>query len=85
MSSAAKILEQRRRIRSDLVEWCRYAGYEPAKHHRLILQHLTDVAAGKIARLAVTLSPGAGKSTYLTSPCSPHGGWPTILLQTARL
>jgi predicted phage terminase large subunit-like protein len=65
MSSAAKILEQRRRIRSDLVEWCRYAGYEPAKHHRLILQHLTDVAAGKIARLAVTLSPGAGKSTYI--------------------
>jgi hypothetical protein len=65
MSSAAKILEQRRRIRSDLVEWCRYAGYEPAKHHRLILQHLTDVAAGMIARLAVTLSPGAGKSTYI--------------------
>ena len=64
MTSAAKILEQRRRIRSDLVEWCRYAGREPAKHHRLMLQHLTDVAEGKTDRLALCTSPGAGKSVY---------------------
>ena len=64
MTSAAKILEQRRRIRSDLTEWCRYAGREPAKHHRLILKHLTGVAAGRTDRLALCLPPGAGKSVY---------------------
>jgi predicted phage terminase large subunit-like protein len=64
MSSAAKILEQRRRIRSDLVEWCRYAGREPAKHNRLILSHLADVASGKTDRLALCLPPGAGKTVY---------------------
>jgi predicted phage terminase large subunit-like protein len=64
MTSAAKILEQRRRIRSDLTEWCRYAGREPAKHHRLILKHLSAVAAGKTDRLALCLPPGAGKSVY---------------------
>ena len=64
MTSAAKILEQRRKIRSDLTEWCRYAGREPAKHHRLILKHLSDVAAGKTDRLALCLPPGAGKSVY---------------------
>ncbi len=64
MTSATKILEQRRKIRSDLVAWCRHAGREPAKHHRLMLQHLADVAAGKTDRLALCLSPGAGKSVY---------------------
>ena len=64
MTSAVKFLEQRRKIRGDLVEWCRYAGREPAKHHRLILQHLADVATGKTDRLALCLPPGAGKSVY---------------------
>jgi predicted phage terminase large subunit-like protein len=65
MASASEILAQRLKVRSDLVAWCRHAGYEPARHHRLILRHLKDVADGRCDRLAVTTSPGAAKSTYL--------------------
>ena len=53
--AAAQMLARRRAVRTDLAAFCRLAGFEPAKHHRLILQHLADVASGKTERLAVTL------------------------------
>ena len=62
--AAAEELLRRRKIRGELVEWCRCAGREPAKHHRLILEHLADVASGKTERLAICMPPGAGKSVY---------------------
>jgi hypothetical protein len=55
---------RRRRIRSDLTEWCRYCGYEPAAHHRLLIDRLEKVARGEINRLAVFMPPGSAKSTY---------------------
>jgi hypothetical protein len=36
----------------------------PARHHRLLLQHLERVAAGSIDRLLVLMPPGSAKSTY---------------------
>jgi hypothetical protein len=55
---------RRRRIRSDLTEWCRYCGYEPAAHHRLLIDRLEKVARGEINRLAVFMPLGSAKSTY---------------------
>jgi hypothetical protein len=61
---AAGILLRRRRIRRSLVEWCRHCGYEPALHHRLLIDRLERVGRGEIKRLAVFMPPGSAKSTY---------------------
>src|SRR5258707_1733504 len=61
---AAETLLKRRRIRRSLIEWCRYCGYEPAPHHRLLIDRLERVARGEIKRLAVFMPPGSAKSTY---------------------
>ncbi|ANW00677.1 phage terminase large subunit [Bradyrhizobium icense] len=61
---AAKELLKRRSIRRSLTEWCRYAGFEPAAHHRLLLEKLEEVSVGKTDRLAIFMPPGAAKSTY---------------------
>lgn len=55
---------RREAIRRSLTEWCRSCGYEPAAHHRLIIEGLEDVAAGRVDRLALFLPPGSAKSTY---------------------
>ena len=36
----------------------------PARHHRLLLQHLEKVAHGEIKRLMVCMPPGSAKSTF---------------------
>jgi predicted phage terminase large subunit-like protein len=69
---AAEILLKRRRVRSSLVEWCRHCGYEPAPHHRLLLDRLERVARGEIRRLAVFMPPGSAKSTYGSILFPPH-------------
>jgi hypothetical protein len=61
---AADILLRRRHIRRNLIEWCRHCGYEPAPHHRLLIDRLERVARGEIKRLAVFMPPGSAKSTY---------------------
>jgi hypothetical protein len=61
---AAELLLKRRRIRRSLIEWSRYCGYEPALHHRLLIDRLERVARGEIKRLAVFMPPGSAKSTY---------------------
>jgi len=63
-ADAASILLQRRKIRRSLTEWARHCGYEPAAHHRLIIDRLEAVARGEIRRLALFLPPGSAKSTY---------------------
>jgi len=62
--AAARELQRRRSIRRSLTEWCRFAGFEPAAHHRLLIKKLEQVALGEIDRLAVFMPPGAAKSTY---------------------
>src|SRR5260370_3333377 len=61
---AAETLLKRRRIRRSINEWSRYCGYEPAPHHRLLIDRLERVARGEIKRLAVFMPPGSAKSTY---------------------
>jgi hypothetical protein len=51
-------------VRGDFTEWCRFCGYEPAPHHRLLINRLEKVARGEIDRLAVFMPPGSAKSTY---------------------
>ena len=53
-----------RRIRGSLADWCRHAGFEPAKHHLLLLKKLEQVVRGDLDRLAIFMPPGAAKSTY---------------------
>jgi len=54
----------RRSIRRSLTDWCRLNAFEPARHHRLLIEKLEAVARGEIDRLAVFMPPGAAKSTY---------------------
>jgi hypothetical protein len=60
------LLEQRRSfaVRRSLIEWCRFCGFEPAAHHRLLIAELEKVARGETPRLAVFMPPGSAKSTY---------------------
>ena len=62
----AKELQRRRQIRRSFAEWCRFCGFEPARHHRLLIDKLEAVAAGRIQRLAIFMPPGSGKSIYAT-------------------
>ena len=59
-----KELLKRRRVRASLVEWARFQGFEPAKHHRLLIDKLEAVERGEIRRLLVMMPPGSAKSTY---------------------
>jgi predicted phage terminase large subunit-like protein len=68
---AAKELLKRRSIRRSLTDWCRYAGFEPARHHLLLIEKLEAVARGEIDRLAVFMPPGAAKSTYASVLFAP--------------
>lgn len=68
---AAKELLKRRSIRRNLTDWCRYCGFEPAAHHRLLIEKLEQVTSGEIDRLAVFMPPGAAKSTYASILYTP--------------
>ena len=63
-NEAASELLRRRAIRRSLTEWCRHCGYEPAAHHRLLIEELEAVARGDNDKLAVFMPPGSAKSTY---------------------
>lgn len=63
-AEASKELLRRRLVRQDLTEWARCAGFEPAAHHKLLLEKLEAVERGEIDRLAIFMPPGSAKSTY---------------------
>jgi predicted phage terminase large subunit-like protein len=63
--------QTKRTIRKSLIEWCRYAGFEPARHHRLLIDSLEKITRGEIDRLAVFMPPGAAKSTYASILFTP--------------
>src|SRR4030095_13073641 len=62
--TAARELLRRRSIRRSLTEWCRLCGYEPARHHKVLIEALEAVEHGDIRKLAVFMPPGSAKSTY---------------------
>jgi hypothetical protein len=51
-------------VRRSLTEWCEFCGFQPAPHHRLMIDRLEKVARGEIDRLMLFLPPGSAKSTY---------------------
>lgn len=57
-------LLHRRSIRKSLTEFARLCGYEPAKHHKLLIEALEAVERGDLDKLAVFMPPGSAKSTY---------------------
>lgn len=71
---AAKVL-LRRRLRTSLLEWCRYVeaqkGQQPALHHRFIIDVLQQVTDGKLKNVILLMPPGAAKSTYTSIDFPP--------------
>ena len=61
---AASEIIRRKQIRTSLTKWAEHNNYIPARHHRLLIEHLEAVARGDIDRLAVFMPPGSAKSTY---------------------
>lgn len=57
---------RRRKIRASLTDWARHCGFEPARHHLLLIEKLEAVARGEIKRLMVFMPPGSAKSTYVS-------------------
>lgn len=71
ISPAKKEFLLRQRARSSFLEWCRLCGFEPAKHHKLLIHELEEVVAGKVKNLMILMPPGAAKSTYTSKLFPP--------------
>lgn len=69
---AAIELLRRRQIRRSLVSFAKHNGFEPAKHHLLLISKLEAVARGEIKRLMIFMPPGSAKSTYSTILFPPY-------------
>lgn len=65
-SEAAKELLKRRSIRRSLTEYAKLCGFEPAAHHRLIIDGLEAITRGDIQNLLIFAPPGSAKSTYVS-------------------
>jgi predicted phage terminase large subunit-like protein len=64
---AAKELLKRRSIRRSLTEWARYRGFDPAPHHKLIIDELEAFVFGdEYDVLLLHAPPGSAKSTFLS-------------------
>lgn len=69
---AAKALLQRRRARSSFREWCLLLGFQPARHHDLIISKCQEVADSPSSRFVILLlPPGSAKSTYTSASFPP--------------
>jgi hypothetical protein len=63
---AAHELIRRRRVRLSLSEWARHKGFEPAKHHLLIINEIESFLASDEEVLLLFAPPGSAKSTYVS-------------------
>jgi hypothetical protein len=58
----------RQKVRGSLGDWAKLAlasqGFTPARHHKLIIEELEGLVAGRCDRLMLLLPPGSAKSTY---------------------
>ena len=64
--AAAEELLKRRSTRKSLAEWARHKGFEPAKHHQLIISEIESFLAGDDEVLLLFAPPGSAKSTYVS-------------------
>jgi predicted phage terminase large subunit-like protein len=64
--SLLRELLARKEAQTNLARFIDYrdAGIVPARHHRLLIEHLEAVERGEIERLMVCMPPGSAKSTY---------------------
>ena len=64
-----------RRCREDLLSWSTECvqdfGFEPAEHHKKIIEYLEKVVKGEIDRLMIFAPPGSAKSTYTSELLPP--------------
>ena len=63
---AAQELIKRRRVRLSLAEWAHHKGFEPAKHHLLIINEIESFLASDDGVLLLFAPPGSAKSTYVS-------------------
>ena len=63
---AAQELIKRRRVRLSLAEWAHHKGFEPAKHHLLIINEIETFLASDDEVLLLFAPPGSAKSTYVS-------------------
>jgi hypothetical protein len=64
--AAAEELLKRRSVRKSLVEWARHKGFEPAKHHLLIINEIEAFLQSDDEVLLLFAPPGSAKSTYVS-------------------
>jgi hypothetical protein len=60
--AAAEELLKRRSTRKSLAEWARHKGFEPAKHHLLIINEIESFLEGEDEVLLLFAPPGSAKS-----------------------
>jgi len=63
---AAQELITRRKVRLCLAEWARHKGFEPAKHHLLIINEIESFLKSEDEVLLLFAPPGSAKSTYVS-------------------
>ena len=63
---AAQELIKRRKVRLSLAQWARHKGFEPAKHHLLIINEIESFLASDDEVLLLFAPPGSAKSTYVS-------------------
>ena len=61
---AARELLLRRNVRRSLTEFSHLCGFEPQRHHQLLIDKLEAISRREIDRLMVFMPPGSAKSTY---------------------
>jgi predicted phage terminase large subunit-like protein len=64
--AAAEELLKRRSVRKSLTEWARHRGFEPAKHHQLIISEIETFLQSDDEVLLLFAPPGSAKSTYVS-------------------
>ena len=64
--AAAEELLKRRSTRRSLAEWAKHKGFEPAKHHQLIISEIEAFLEGDDDVLLLFAPPGSAKSTYVS-------------------
>ena len=69
---AAREVLRRRNIRSSYKAWVRHRGFEPAAHHRLIIEEIERFLAGDDEVLLIFAPPGSAKSTYVSVLLPPY-------------
>jgi hypothetical protein len=69
-----RLLTRKRQLltsKTSLAEWCRTVGFEPARHHMLIIDLLERVARGELSKVMIQMPPGSAKSTYSSTLFPP--------------